>query len=580
MKWFVGSIDGDEYLNRENVVNMYERYYDIHFDGTHFEEHSPKISYVELTREVQTAIYDQKCKEIIIIGDIEEIEKTNSISAIVDKYKEKGIAFVEELYGNFSFVLIDKIKNKVFLIRDQLGVKPLFYCYHDGKILFSNNLFLLSSQFEGNVISRIYMKKFIKYDGMVNYEETPYRNIKRVLNGMYVAFSGDSISKTKFWSLYDVKGDVDDFAKAKERVKSKIIYSLNEKLKAKKKDEIGLAISGGTDSTILYSAMRNFLGINVKAFSNVFDANKSCDERIYMDKIKAMYADNSIEYLLCDNFGYLEDYPENFFYTTEPAVNAITKTFSENLFAKMKKDNIKVAIDGFYADHIFKGNIIYTLDSKTIKSLKEIFSYALAINRNVVNVFINEIIRAKKESCFIPQFDFEITREIPEIKHAKKYSNKDLLIQLQGVVARHYGDYDLAPRFGIECIHPYLDRHLIEYLYSQPGHYRFHRGTPKYILREAFMGILPNIILNRVNKTCHTEVGYSGIRRNWDVIFPALSKGIIVQEQIVDMTMEEWHKLLLKFRSGVWEQDKIFTYITLELWLDKIQNKYGSITFF
>lgn len=101
MKWFVGSIDGDEYLNRENVVNMYERYYDIHFDGTHFEEHSPKISYVELTREVQTAIYDQKCKEIIIIGDIEEIEKTNSISAIVDKYKEKGIAFVEELYGNF-----------------------------------------------------------------------------------------------------------------------------------------------------------------------------------------------------------------------------------------------------------------------------------------------------------------------------------------------------------------------------------------------------------------------------------------------------------------------------------------------
>ena len=59
-----------------------------------------------------------------------------------------------------------------------------------------------------------------------------------------------------------------------------------------------------------------------------------------------------------------------------------------------------------------------------------------------------------------------------------------------------------------------------------------------------------------------------------------MSKGIIVQEQIVDMTMEEWHKLLLKFRSGVWEQDKIFTYITLELWLDKIQNKYGSITFF
>ena len=204
-----------------------------------------------------------------------------------------------------------------------------------------------------------------------------------------MAFFGDSITKTKFWSLYDVKGDVDDFAKAKERVKSKIIYSLNEKLKAKKKDEIGLAISGGTDSTILYSAMRNFLGINVKAFSNVFDANKSCDERIYMDKIKAMYADNSIEYLLCDNFGYLEDYPENFFYTTEPAVNAITKTFSENLFVAMKKNNIKVAIDGFYADHIFEGNIIYTLDSKTIKSLKEIFSYALAVNRNVVNVFIS-----------------------------------------------------------------------------------------------------------------------------------------------------------------------------------------------
>ena len=35
MKWFVGSIDSDEYLNRETVVNMYEHYYDIHFDGTH-----------------------------------------------------------------------------------------------------------------------------------------------------------------------------------------------------------------------------------------------------------------------------------------------------------------------------------------------------------------------------------------------------------------------------------------------------------------------------------------------------------------------------------------------------------------
>ena len=239
-------------------------------------------------------------------------------------------------------------------------------------------------------------------------------------------------------------------------------------------------------------------------------------------------------------------------------------------------------VDGFFGDHIFNGNIHFIMDEinnrQYIKAFRTMRTYAEKRNKNVWKVFIEEVLPIKKMKMY-GIADNVIAENIKSLNKIKKYNNIDMIIQIRSAIARNFGDFELAPRYGIECIHPYVDTELVNALYNMPGELKCHGGIYKYILRKVVNNRLPQIIVQRVVKTEHVELSQRGLLNNWGKIYNILKEGRICKLKFFHLTNEQWRDKLIRFRSGEELNDVIWVLMSIEIWLYQIELKYGTIKF-
>lgn len=592
MKWFYGVYGNVTIDNKINISEKVNSYYNrvFEFKTNNYEEEG--LYYTEFLSSDSTK--SEKFGDIIILGNMDldyvpaEISNGRNDSKtdfyyVYSLYMKYGSKFVEYLYGRFAFVVIDKRCNKVVLIRDQFGLEQLFYTQINGCFIFANNIFLLDNYYNGNEILTDYVNKFIKYNGICNFIETPYANVYRVDMAHLLTYYPNSkkINNKRYWNLAKIKSDKTiKFDLAKAKCREILNCSITEKIK--NKESLGIMLSGGLDSTVIYSIVFNN---DIITYSAVFDKITSCDERYFIDQTLKKIPCKESKYVISDDAGFFAGFPHSYFYTSEPHLNILNKKLSENLFDAAQEDKRKYILDGFLADHILSGNIIHNLDKlKKITNyaslFKEVESYAEIVNKSIWDVIMHDLLKAKINHHFVPNIDDNITYINQEVFNgANKYTGKEMLVQILSTLARNFGDLELAPRYGIEVLHPYVDRKFIEFLYSLPGDFIMRSGIPKYLLKESFKLEIPEEIINRVNKTQHVELTHKGIEENWGTIYESLKEGIITELRCIDFDKEKWNDLLNKFRSGEEFGDKLLIYITLEIWFDLIMEKYGSIKF-
>ncbi|BCJ98344.1 asparagine synthase-related protein [Anaerocolumna chitinilytica] len=593
MKWFFSYFSLNNIKYKLDISSKLESYYEKKSNGITNIYYNDKFYYTEFLTNNSKKINIDEEEDIIIIGDIEldnieeilqkeQIEEKSETTILKILYKKYGDKFLDYLYGRFSFLIIDNNKNEIKLIRDQFGLKQLFYYINNEGIALSNNLFLLNDFYNETRISKRYLSNFLQYNGICDFEETPYENIYRVRMSELITYNylNKNLQKLIYWNLENSNPGKYEFNMLDEF--KNLLYQSTYTM-IRDIDKTSLALSGGVDSSVLFSILAPK---KIVAYSAVFDEVKSCDERKYIEKLAEMYkVDDKIKYVYSDQSGLLEGFPNSFFYTSEPHINILNKKFSEELFEKALIDGKNYMVDGFFSDHILTGTILYLLDNLSLKNgfniIKAINTFAFSQNVSFWFVVKQYLVKAKMDNLYIPEIDYKISKAFHEkIKNAKKFNGKDIIIQIISSITRNFGDLELAPRYQIECIHPFVNRKIVEYLYYLPGNMRLHNGTPKYILREAFRKDIPPEIMDKINKTQHVELSQKGLRENWGEIFNILKEGIITKLNFVKLSKEEWIQLLLEFRSGQTFNDNIFILITLELWLNKIQNIYGEIVFY
>lgn len=587
MKWFIGKIGGVS-LDNQNFQGMCEKineYYERRVKGSYYNVQSSHFFYEEITNGKENDIYESD--NIVIVGsmDLEYVPgKFNSCSKyIYSLYLKHGINFVNYLYGTFSVIIYDISKQKVIMVRDQFGMEQLFYVIAEGGVIFSNTLFLLSDYYSETDISTEYIRLFIEHNGVCTFSMTPYKNVHRLEMAHYMEYhlNGCKCREETYWKLTDIPlRKYITYECAIKEFRKLLIESTKSKIN--NQETTGLMLSGGLDSTVIYSIVNQE---DVRAYSAVFDELKSCDEREYIEQTKKKFPNGSIIYVPCDGAGFFENYPQSYFYTTEPHLNCINKRFAEILFEQSERDNVRYVVDGFLADHILSGNIIYLLDYVNLTKIpyicRQIVKYAGYRNMSFKEVVLEELSRAKRDNEFIPQIDKRMT--VPhsnKLGEAARYNGKEMIIQIQSTVARNFGDRELAPRYALEVLHPYVDRKIIEFLYSLPGELLLHDGEPKSLVKDAFYNDIPEMIRTRVCKTQHVELSQKGMRDNWEQIYPIIKEGIITHIGCIDLEKEEWVNMLNQFRSGQEFNDQILLYITLEIWCHTIVNRYGTIHFF
>ena len=497
-------------------------------------------------------------------------------------YKEHGEKFTDHLYGEFAFALCDRRKRQMILVRDHFGLEQIFWHAGDDKDLHvANHLWLLKDYYSKTEISESFLEQFIKNNGLCCFRETPYKGVQRLNAAEFLVadLQKNTVEPKTYWELTAVgKAKNVTYEEAAARLKELVTGSVREHAASKKK--CGIMLSGGLDSTILYSAMDRKKTI---AFSAVFDELESCDEKAYLNHTKEYFEDADVKYVKADKAGFFEGYPDSFFYTSEPDVNCMNRRFSEIMFEQAQENDVKYVVDGFLADHVFSGNVIYVLDEMKLSRLPQnyqrIREYAELRNVSVWEVIIHELLRAKKDPLFIPQIDESITKSNAEkLRRANAYGGKELVVQITSAIARNYGDREIAPRYSVEMLHPYVDRKIVEFLYGLPGEYLMKKGVPKALLKEAFHDAIPSEIRDRLCKTQHVELSHQGIHDNWGNVWPTLSKGRITQIKTLNLSMEEWIRILNEFRAGKTFNDVTLICIALELWLNSIEVKYGKLS--
>ncbi len=235
-----------------------------------------------------------------------ELEKTghkfytdhSDSEVLVHLYEEYGYNFVNKLNGMFAIALWDSKKERLVLVRDRMGVKPLFY------MLLNNNL-VFASEIK-SILSHPEYHREINYEAVYHYftfknisaPMTAFKGIYSLLPGEMITFSRGKLLKEKWWKIQFHENQRYD----EEYVKQELLALLEDAVRLRMRSDVpfGAYLSGGVDSSAIVALMTKFSKKAVKTFSLGYKddlKNKEAD-LCYARKISELYKTEHSEYIM------------------------------------------------------------------------------------------------------------------------------------------------------------------------------------------------------------------------------------------------------------------------------------------
>ena len=453
-------------------------------------------------------------------------EKKSDTEVVLEGFEKWGINLFEKLNGMFSFSIYDKELNRVYIVRDRFGVKPLYY--------YSNNTdFVFGSEIKSILASNIIEKK-ISYQGLYEYlhfattlgETTFYENIKKLEPGHYIQYDIERKTfKIKKYKLnYEVSPSSDSLDIAIKKIKELFEHSVKKQLISDV--PIGIFLSGGVDSTAITAyATKHYKG-TVKTFSAGFDFDEGVNELPNAKFIANHFNTEHQElHIKGDNIPeILEDVNSYFDQPFGDAANIPLYLMSKEL-----KGKEKVILQGDGGDEIFAGYHryirlhhykIFKAISFFLPLLKRIIPKSSSKYKGLRFLFaLNQKDPSKEMAYILSQemfdenpsdyFTGEVRSKLKNINPFQRYQyfyNK--FKKLDPVKRALYTDMNIIlPDLYFEKVDratmanslevrvPFLDNELVEYAMSLPSEYKIRGKEKKYLLKKAFEGVVPDKIL-------------------------------------------------------------------------------------
>uniref|UniRef100_UPI0040562F88 asparagine synthase (glutamine-hydrolyzing) n=1 Tax=Acetatifactor sp. TaxID=1872090 RepID=UPI0040562F88 len=484
-----------------------------------------RLSFLDLSGGMQPIVNEDSTISMICNGEIfnyqdlkeELLQKGHKfrtgtdVEVILHLYEEYGMDFPKHLNGQFAIALYDERDKQLILVRDQIGICPLFYTVADDRVLFASEIKAIL-EYPG-IERKLNLKavdQLMNFPGVVS-PNTFFKNIYSLEAGhMLLIRPEQEIKNIEYWDLiYNPEEEDKGEAYYVERLSELIQKAISRRLIADV--PIGFYVSGGLDSSVVACYIGKFLLNSYYSFSAEIgsgDLDESHFQKIVRDCVQSThYSTKVAEDEIWNNLSKV-------IYHAESAVKESYDVAAYMLSGLVQESPAKAVLTGQGSDEFFYGYVGYMVD---------LFRNMQKGQMSAEECEVNERLWGD------PYFRFE--RNHPEIRkiHSKVYSadvrgeidkfsawasspvNVKRLENLSSQKRRSYIDYKLRLSdhllgehgdrmffsHSVEGRHPFLDAELLDFVITIPDKYKLKGVNEKYILKKAGEGIVPDEILKR-----------------------------------------------------------------------------------
>lgn len=475
---------------------------------------------------------------------------------ILHAYEEHGFSCVSLFNGIFAFAIYDN--GKLFLARDRLGIKPLYYYFKDGKFIFGSEIKAILQHDIARELNNYALTQYANYAFTLN-GETMFNGIYELLPGNCLVFEKNNLKFMEYWNpdYSTVRGGRDFFSK---KLKDLLFDSVKGQLVSDV--PIGVALSGGLDSSVI-AAMVSRFG-NVKTFTVGF--NDETDENKYARQVS--------EHIMSEHKDIYLDYGD----VTEKLVKilwhmecpfgrppVLPSFFLSNAISK----EVKVSLIGEGSDELFGGYGRYYIYSKPklmlnkrgIKSvIKSSYYSALPVSKKIKGIktgYFNEGIFGLGDDSLAA---YALKNNKLDLLNRALYF--DVRKELNGVQLIRVDRASMASSHEMRV--PYLDNNVVDFAMTIPSEFKISGYERKCILKSVAKDLLPKQIINR-EKTAFVVPFYSYFNNEFKNIASSL---LANPKSSVDKDKANF--LLNKIKNEKQKDDyylkKILFLASLELW--------------
>lgn len=500
---------------------------------------------------------------------------------VLHLYEEYGLEFPEKLNGQFAIAIHDRKADRLILVRDNVGICPLFYAVFDGRIIFASEAKAILTY--PKMTRKLNMKavdQLMNYPGGAISPETFFRDIYSLRPGHMLICDASGIRDKEFWDIiYPVETEDRGEDYYIEHIRELLKQAISRRLIADV--PIGFYVSGGLDSSLVACFVGKF-GLDSRYSFSAEIGEGDLDESRFQKIVKECV--NSEHFTVEITEKEIWENLPSVIYHAESAVKESYDVAAFLLSKLVSGSPAKAVLTGQGSDEFFCGYIGYTVDQFRKMQKGKMTKEECEVNERLWgdpyfrferdHVRIREIhkqIYSERMRSSVEEFSAfaESPVNVERLKglsDAKRRSYIDAKLRLADHLLGEHGDRMIFSH-SVEGRHPFLDKDLLEFVFTMPDKYKLNGANEKYILKKAGEGIVPDEILKRrkfpfqapgmssmIKKASNLDFLSDELVRKYDIFDPRKIR------ELKEMYLQEDFKLM-----GAYEIDYLLIALTVTM---------------